>query len=124
MTHLHVILSQFRDEHMLPVHDFNIITWPAGRTMAQHCHDFLQIIHCLHGTLEIDMGNGWVPLLPQQVHVLHPGLDHALRSPQGMQQFGINCMPEAHPLSDQLIQACTVPHIVPLLMPKQRLSDL
>lgn len=73
-----------------PWSDANLARWEAGRSMGRHRHDFLQVIHVLEGVLEIDWGAGWVGVTAGQVHILPPGQQHALRSPRGQAQFGLN----------------------------------
>jgi AraC-like DNA-binding protein len=73
-----------------PWSDANLARWEPGRSMERHRHDFLQVIHVVEGVLEIDWGAGWVAVGPGQVHVLPPGHHHALRSPRGQAQFGLN----------------------------------
>ncbi|RMD74051.1 MAG: AraC family transcriptional regulator [Lentisphaerae bacterium] len=73
-----------------PFQDYNLRVWPRGYAMDWHSHRFVQIIHVLEGTLEVDIGDGWQGLKRWDVHILMPGTAHRLRSSEGQRQFGLN----------------------------------
>ena len=73
-----------------PWADYGVLMHSAGFEMKAHEHAFLQLIHVLDGELEVEKGNGWEALRQGDVHVLPPRRVHALRSPRGYAQFGVN----------------------------------
>ena len=78
-------------------------------TMEMHCHAYWQIIVVTEGTLEITSCSSQATaaketrcLAPGMIHFLPPGHFHALYSPDGYTQLGIDLLPGNTPLSDLL----------------------
>jgi len=109
-----------------PYRDANFIAWQPGRRMATHRHDFLQSIHVLEGTLEVTTGGRRHLIGPGQVHVLPPGHDHALASPDGQRQFGINFRVERDErgLLHRLLERFPEPTVLAMAMEPAAIADL
>ena len=61
--------------------------------MEAHTHDYWQIILVTKGQLLVSANHAEICLLPGMVHLLPPGQPHALSSPEGYSQFGIDLRP-------------------------------
>ncbi len=86
-----LFIDQSSQHLRLPPYDtINVLAWPRGHSMDWHQHDYLQFIHVLDGSLDVDWGDGWHSIHAHHVHILPPGQQHRLRSPSGHRQFGIN----------------------------------
>ena len=109
-----------------PYADWNLHRWPAGRSMARHGHDYLQLIHVISGHLEVDAGRGWVDLHSGDCHLLPPGHDHALRTAHGHRQFGLNFRPgdDTRGVVSALLARYPQPTVFHAALPRGLLRDL
>ena len=93
---------------------YNFLSRGPGFHMDAHQHAYLQLIHVLAGELRVELAGKSMRLGPGDVHLLPPGYAHALFSPQGYRQFGVNFTadPDNRGLLNALLQAFPEPACV------------